>query len=287
MAKETIHSGHFMTSNPHTDELILCDDEPVERRLLRIFISQEDKPVTFFKFGPKQTKSIAIDVSLHKLNKCIKVAYNKMTTPKWKNFQGFKLRRKQQIRLNNVIWRAYYMQFRGMADVMQPALVSLQPSIPDIMASFGCFYYNFGKDRFVLTSFYSSIYLYRRMALKDGVEQLSSVLPDIYGTPAKPTNAAILARAADYIDELTKEIRDGNEKVKEKQKQIEKLSKKVSSLQASLPSQSSSSASCPSNQGTLIRQYADRYIKENSKDLRFWMVASNFLLTKVIKKILI
>lgn len=66
------------------------------------------------------------------------------------------------------------------------------------------------------------------MALKDGVEQLSSVLPDIYGTPAKPTNAAILARAADYIDELTKEIRDGNEKVKEKQKQIEKLSKKVS-----------------------------------------------------------
>uniref|UniRef100_A0A0K0DJJ6 BHLH domain-containing protein n=1 Tax=Angiostrongylus cantonensis TaxID=6313 RepID=A0A0K0DJJ6_ANGCA len=71
-----------------------------------------EKPVTFYKFGPKKTQSIAIDVSLNKLNKCIKVAYNKMTTPKWKDFKGLRLHWKQRIRLNNVIWRAYYIEFR-------------------------------------------------------------------------------------------------------------------------------------------------------------------------------
>ncbi|KHJ92918.1 hypothetical protein OESDEN_07178, partial [Oesophagostomum dentatum] len=71
-----------------------------------------ERPVTFYKFGPKKTQSIAIDVSLNKLNKCIKVAYNKMTTPKWKDFKGLRLHWKQRIRLNNVIWRAYYIEFR-------------------------------------------------------------------------------------------------------------------------------------------------------------------------------
>jgi MAX-like protein X len=36
----------------------------------------------------------------------------KMTTPKWKDFKGIKLQWKHRIRLNNVIWRAYYMEFR-------------------------------------------------------------------------------------------------------------------------------------------------------------------------------
>lgn len=35
----------------------------------------DEKPVTFYKFGVGKTQSIAIDVSLNKLNKCIKVAY--------------------------------------------------------------------------------------------------------------------------------------------------------------------------------------------------------------------
>ncbi|VDM93438.1 unnamed protein product, partial [Onchocerca ochengi] len=35
-----------------------------------------------------------------------------MTTPKWKDFKGLRLHWKQRIRLNNVIWRAYYMEFR-------------------------------------------------------------------------------------------------------------------------------------------------------------------------------
>ncbi|CAJ0580980.1 unnamed protein product, partial [Mesorhabditis spiculigera] len=121
---ETIHSGHFMTSNPHTDPtpdeeddnevdveaLDVDDDKPIDSRYKKIS-SFADKPVTFYKFGPRKTQSIAIDVSLNKLNKCIKVAYNKMTTPKWKDFKGLRLHWKQRIRLNNVIWRAYHMEF--------------------------------------------------------------------------------------------------------------------------------------------------------------------------------
>uniref|UniRef100_A0A0R3RU26 BHLH domain-containing protein n=1 Tax=Elaeophora elaphi TaxID=1147741 RepID=A0A0R3RU26_9BILA len=125
---EPIHSGHFMTSNPHSDELlpdeevvgVVVEDDVVEHMQddeqkvqdLRDLNVQDEKPVTFYKFGPKRTQSIAIDVSLNKLNKCIKVAYNKMTTPKWKDFKGLRLHWKQRIRLNNVIWRAYYMEFR-------------------------------------------------------------------------------------------------------------------------------------------------------------------------------
>uniref|UniRef100_A0A915Q5P3 BHLH domain-containing protein n=1 Tax=Setaria digitata TaxID=48799 RepID=A0A915Q5P3_9BILA len=126
--QEPIHSGHFMTSNPHSDELlpdeevvgVVVEDDEVEHMQddeqkdqdLRDLNVQDEKPVTFYKFGPKRTQSIAIDVSLNKLNKCIKVAYNKMTTPKWKDFKGLRLHWKQRIRLNNVIWRAYYMEFR-------------------------------------------------------------------------------------------------------------------------------------------------------------------------------
>ncbi|VDN08088.1 unnamed protein product [Thelazia callipaeda] len=126
--QEPIHSGHFMTSNPHSDEF-LPDEDPVgvdvvddvveeleddeqKGQDLRELNVHDEKPVTFYKFGPKRTQSIAIDVSLNKLNKCIKVAYNKMTTPKWKDFKGLRLHWKQRIRLNNVIWRAYYMEFR-------------------------------------------------------------------------------------------------------------------------------------------------------------------------------
>ncbi|XGW16003.1 hypothetical protein V3C99_001448 [Haemonchus contortus] len=125
--QEPIHSGHFMTSNPHTEPQPDDEDEDVEVDVVEDDEKPDDigtgttkgeraalyeKPVTFYKFGPKKTQSIAIDVSLNKLNKCIKVAYNKMTTPKWKDFKGLRLHWKQRIRLNNVIWRAYYIEFR-------------------------------------------------------------------------------------------------------------------------------------------------------------------------------
>ncbi|KAF1760794.1 hypothetical protein GCK72_009044 [Caenorhabditis remanei] len=122
---QIIHSGHFMCSNLHDDLVPDEDEEDVEvdvveddekstepQSLANKNKVLDEKPVTFYKFGVGKTQSIAIDVSLNKLNKCIKVAYNKMTTPKWKDFKGLRLHWKQRVRLNNVIWRAYYIEFR-------------------------------------------------------------------------------------------------------------------------------------------------------------------------------
>uniref|UniRef100_A0A182P336 Uncharacterized protein n=3 Tax=Pyretophorus TaxID=44537 RepID=A0A182P336_9DIPT len=35
----------------------------------------------------------------------------KLTSPKWNPFKGIRLRWKEKIRLNNVIWRCWHMQF--------------------------------------------------------------------------------------------------------------------------------------------------------------------------------
>lgn len=34
----------------------------------------------------------------------------KLVSPKWKNFKGLKLLCRDKIRLNNAIWRAWYIQ---------------------------------------------------------------------------------------------------------------------------------------------------------------------------------
>ncbi|TKR67760.1 hypothetical protein L596_023858 [Steinernema carpocapsae] len=111
-----------MTSNPHDEvdeededvEVEVVDEEERnnDSRAESTIADRDEKPVTFYKFGPRKTQSIAIDVSLNKINKCLKVAYDKMTTPKWKDFKGLRLQCSQRIRLNNVIWRAYYLEFK-------------------------------------------------------------------------------------------------------------------------------------------------------------------------------
>jgi len=53
-----------------------------------------------------------IDDSLTKLAQCMSIVYRqKLTSPKWNRFLGLKLRWKDKIRLNNVIWRCWHMQF--------------------------------------------------------------------------------------------------------------------------------------------------------------------------------
>lgn len=53
-----------------------------------------------------------IDISLAKLFKCMNLAYSqKLTSPKWNRFKGVRLRWKDKIRLNNLIWRCWHMQF--------------------------------------------------------------------------------------------------------------------------------------------------------------------------------
>lgn len=79
---ETIHSGHFMASNvhenrPEEDEEIdvVSDGGRLPPPEVTPDAKDEEKPVTFYKFGPQTTRSIAIDTSLRKLNRCIQTAY--------------------------------------------------------------------------------------------------------------------------------------------------------------------------------------------------------------------
>lgn len=56
--------------------------------------------------------AVTIDTSLNKLLECMSLYYSgKLTSPKWKSFKGLRLRLKCKIRLNNMIWRAWFLQY--------------------------------------------------------------------------------------------------------------------------------------------------------------------------------
>ncbi|XP_045675365.1 carbohydrate-responsive element-binding protein isoform X2 [Phyllostomus hastatus] len=90
---QVIHSGHFMVSSPHSDRLTRRRDQK--------------GPAGFSDFGPR-----SIDPTLTRLFECMSLAYSgKLVSPKWKNFKGLKLLCRDKIRLNNAIWRAWYIQY--------------------------------------------------------------------------------------------------------------------------------------------------------------------------------
>ncbi|XP_016830375.1 carbohydrate-responsive element-binding protein [Cricetulus griseus] len=90
---QVIHSGHFMVSSPHSDSL--------NRR------RDQEGPMGVADFGPR-----SIDPTLTRLFECLSLAYSgKLVSPKWKNFKGLKLLCRDKIRLNNAIWRAWYIQY--------------------------------------------------------------------------------------------------------------------------------------------------------------------------------
>ncbi|NXI40833.1 MLXPL protein, partial [Galbula dea] len=87
---QVIHSGHFMVSSPHSDSL--------PRR--RQHCTQ-----------PKGSDPRNIDPTLTRLFECMSLEYSgKLVSPKWKNFKGLRLLCRDKIRLNNAIWRAWYIQ---------------------------------------------------------------------------------------------------------------------------------------------------------------------------------
>uniref|UniRef100_A0A2I3G9T2 BHLH domain-containing protein n=1 Tax=Nomascus leucogenys TaxID=61853 RepID=A0A2I3G9T2_NOMLE len=157
LRSQVIHSGHFMVSSPHSDSL-------PRRRDKEGSVGPSD-------FGPR-----SIDPTLTRLFECLSLAYSgKLVSPKWKNFKGLKLLCRDKIRLNNAIWRAWYIQYVerrkspvcgfltplqgpeadahrkpevsgpsplqlppedayvGNADMIQPDLTPLQPSLDDFM----------------------------------------------------------------------------------------------------------------------------------------------------------
>ncbi|NXM70598.1 MLXPL protein, partial [Serilophus lunatus] len=87
---QVIHSGHFMVSSPHSDAL------PRRRH---------------HRAEPEPADPRSIDPTLTRLFECMSLEYSgKLVSPKWKNFKGLRLLCRDKIRLNNAIWRAWYIQ---------------------------------------------------------------------------------------------------------------------------------------------------------------------------------
>ncbi|GFO09944.1 carbohydrate-responsive element-binding protein-like [Plakobranchus ocellatus] len=108
-----VHSGHFMISRVHEPN---NDDDGVETvppfinhsaRSGYNFNNATKEISTTYKFG-----DAAIDESLTKLFECMTLAYSgTITSPRWKQFRGLHVSQKQRIRLNNLIWREWHMQY--------------------------------------------------------------------------------------------------------------------------------------------------------------------------------
>ncbi|XP_066467575.1 MLX-interacting protein-like [Tiliqua scincoides] len=65
-----------------------------------------------YRYGPRSSAALNIDASLTRLFECMTIAYSgKIVSPKWKTFKGLKLLQRDKIRLNNAIWRAWYLQY--------------------------------------------------------------------------------------------------------------------------------------------------------------------------------
>ncbi|XP_035021761.2 MLX-interacting protein isoform X2 [Hippoglossus stenolepis] len=100
---QIIHSGHFMVSSPHIEH-------PPKKGY--DFDTVNKQTCQTYHFGKASTSHFSIDASLTKLFECMTLAYSgKLVSPKWKNFKGLKLLWRDKIRLNNAIWRAWYMQY--------------------------------------------------------------------------------------------------------------------------------------------------------------------------------
>ncbi|XP_065344094.1 MLX-interacting protein isoform X3 [Cloeon dipterum] len=122
--REAIHSGHFMVSDfeaeAQDDEDLVAvpvDDDESRHAIVPAPVDpapgtagQRDAPRISARGDLKV--SLFIDSSLTKLFQCMTVAYRqKLTSPKWNRFKGIRIRWKDKIRLNNVIWRCWHMQF--------------------------------------------------------------------------------------------------------------------------------------------------------------------------------
>ncbi|KAI5625286.1 MLX-interacting protein [Silurus asotus] len=98
---QIIHSGHFMVSTPHVEH-------PPKKGY--DFDTVNKQTCQTYHFGKASACHLSIDASLTKLFECMTLA-GRLVSPKWKNFKGLKLLWRDKIRLNNAIWRAWYIQY--------------------------------------------------------------------------------------------------------------------------------------------------------------------------------
>ena len=125
---ECIHSGHFMISeideSANDGEIVkepqVHDDydqpeiitNELDTQNLKDLEAREVK-AEFVYGDAEHPKTVAIDTSLSKLLQCMSIAYSgKLTSPKWKSFKGLRLKIKDKVRLNNIIWRCWHMQYK-------------------------------------------------------------------------------------------------------------------------------------------------------------------------------
>uniref|UniRef100_A0A4W4HGW2 BHLH domain-containing protein n=1 Tax=Electrophorus electricus TaxID=8005 RepID=A0A4W4HGW2_ELEEL len=107
---QVIHSGHFMVSSPHSDTV------PRRRRsgaAVDYDFDTVNRPgCQTYRFGPFSSRRLSIDPTLTCLFECMTLAYSgKIVSPKWKSFKGLRLLWRDKIRLNNAIWRAWFIQY--------------------------------------------------------------------------------------------------------------------------------------------------------------------------------
>uniref|UniRef100_A0A224XIH4 Putative mlx interactor n=1 Tax=Panstrongylus lignarius TaxID=156445 RepID=A0A224XIH4_9HEMI len=115
--KESIHSGHFMVSDfeaeeQDEDELAVPVPEEDEIKATSLNNSLQNVLLNDSHSDKSVGHQLSIETSLSKLFQCMSLAYRqKLTSPKWNRFKGIRLRWKDKIRLNNVIWRCWHIQF--------------------------------------------------------------------------------------------------------------------------------------------------------------------------------
>uniref|UniRef100_A0A7M4F1W7 MLX-interacting protein-like n=1 Tax=Crocodylus porosus TaxID=8502 RepID=A0A7M4F1W7_CROPO len=143
---QIIHSGHFMVSEPHADAEVESGPGPgpdgggqlgpgggprgpgggpraavlpgpggprgPAHAATYDFLTVTEGTCQTYRYGPRSTGALSIDASLTRLFECMTLAYSgKIVSPKWKTFKGLKLLQRDKIRLNNAIWRAWYLQY--------------------------------------------------------------------------------------------------------------------------------------------------------------------------------
>lgn len=128
-SRETIHSGHFMVSDfeaeAQDDEDELAVPVPEEENGKLAIMAPANFSLEKFLAGGSNDKTtpqqqLSIETSLNKLFQCMSLAYRqKLTSPKWNRFKGIRLRWKDKIRLNNVIWRCWHMQCEESFQIIQ------------------------------------------------------------------------------------------------------------------------------------------------------------------------
>ena len=115
--KAAIHSGHFMVSDFEPDEQDEQEEvqETAEEGARVVEESQIVQPISS-RYENKIRLSLAEgkdhEISLPSLFKSMSKKYRfQLTSPRWNRFRGLKLRWKDKIRMNNVIWRCWHQQF--------------------------------------------------------------------------------------------------------------------------------------------------------------------------------